>query len=280
MMRWVAKMHAIALVIGSIVFGASAQCLADIEVGKYAKHYKGEEGLEVVIVDLKGKDPKQKLIKVSGMESKIDDVVLLYSEVKNGKTIGFETAIDDSPFWTVRHTDHRYGKDVLLMLPENFKKTYRLYHDTKESKKIDKSKILASYKKGLSDGSVGAIQRYSGSDLKANTNRTFRRSVNDAKKSCEAPIGAKVEWSTIKKKHKLTLPLASLCRLPADRIENHCRLGAASKNVKKLKGIVCKVGGSQSLIVNNKNKLIWTIPSKGDIDHDQLKSSLSSLLKI
>lgn len=264
------------LLIGSVSLCASASP----KLGKYAKAYTGSEGLTVTVVDVVDSGQKRKLVRIEGIESSIDGIVLLHDQVKTHKGYALQTTIKDALFWTLLSTDHRWGgKNILLTLPEDVRKKHRIWYDEKKSKKIDRGAILSQFQKDAASGAIQKIQLYSGSDLKKRTKRVFREAVNEAKRACGAPIGTRIDWGTIKGDHKKKLPLATLCRQAADELTQFCNASESNKSrAKKLVGITCQAGNAQQLTLS-KNRLIWKIPTTKPFDKGALSKQIASLIR-
>ncbi|MCB0405725.1 MAG: hypothetical protein KDD51_13165 [Bdellovibrionales bacterium] len=255
---------------------------ADIQLGKYGKVYSGSDGVRVEVVDLDSTTQKQKLVRISGTDSEIDDVTLLHDEVPDGKGNALQTVVHDDLFWTIRSQDFRWGgKEIVLTLPEDFRKKYNLYFDEKETKALDKSTILSKYRDQLKSGAVRKVQLYMGDDWKAHTKRTLKEAVDSAKERCGAPLGTRLDWDSMKATVTKTIPVASWCRLPADLLTNWCNSESKTKSkASKLTGLTCTAGSAQNLSLDSSKRLLWTIPSSSEyVDVAKLSQQLKTLLK-
>lgn len=264
----------------SLVFSGvySSVGMAEIKVGKYPRVYKGKEGIQVTVVEIQDTEPKKVLVRVTGIQTKIDDVVLMHTEIPDNKSFALETYINDDAFWTIRSEQHWYGgKNLVLTLPEAVREKISLYYDEVLSKKANAHALGRLYEKQLADGSIAKVQRYSGTDLAPRSNRVFKGAVNDTKGPCKAGIGAKINWDSFKDNHKKSLAIVTLCRQPAELLAKMCRdddlnLGG------KIEGITCSVGASQNLVLKSK-RLMWQIPAERPLDDEALKSQLVKLIK-
>ncbi len=264
-----------------LVLSSNAASASELKVGKYPKLYSGEEGIKVTVVSIEGSEPKKALVHVVGIESRIDDVVLLHTEKPNGDGFGLETYVDDDIFWTIRSEKHRYGgKEMLLILPESKSKPMSLYYNEKLSKEVNAADILKKYESQLADGSIAKVQVYKGSeDLQGYVNGIFKRAVNDAKAECKAPIGAKIDWSTIKADEKTKRPVATLCRQPAEVLVDICGKNAGNNVAKKVEQIHCSFGPSQKISLGSDKRLMWQVPEKKELDLKDLRQQIEKALK-
>lgn len=265
----------------SMVFSGllSTVGIAEVKTGKYPRVYKGNEGIKVTVVELPDTEPKKVLVQVSGVQTKIDDVVLMHTEIPDNKSFALETYINDDKFWTLRSEQHWYGgKNLVLTLPEAVREKISLYYDEELSKKVDAKAMGKLYEQQLADGTIGKVQRYSGKDLEPHSNRAFKGAVNDAKTSCNAPIGAKIDWQSFNATHKKSLAVVTLCRQPAELLVNMCDGEEKVKMAGKIEGITCSVGSSQNLSLKAK-RLMWQIPGDRPIDEEALKNQLDKLFK-
>jgi hypothetical protein len=269
------------LILGtSLVLLLASPAAAGLEAGKYARHYKGQEGIEVTIVNLKG-EAHDKLVLVRGIESRIDDIPLLHTEVADGKASALTTVVDDKIFWTVRSQDsHWGGKTLVLRLPEDTTKGIHLYYDSAASKKVDAAALVARYEKSLADGAIKKIQLYQGGDLKPRSNGVFRRAVRAVGDQCGSPLGTKIEWSTIKGADTKNLPIATLCSQPARLLARACHDNPKKKLAAKISGITCTVGATQKLSLGADKRLHWRVPSKKAVAPDALASQFTKIFRI
>ena len=274
-------MHRIfALILGtSLVLVLASPADAGLEAGKYARHYKGQEGIEVTIVNLKG-EAHDKLVLVKGIESRIDDVPLLHTKVADGEAIALTTVVDDKIFWTVRSQDSNWGKTVVLRLPEDITNGIDLYYDRAGSKKVDAAALVARYEKSLADGAIKKIQLYKGPDFKPRSNGVFRRAVRAVGDQCGSPLGTKIDWSTIKGADTKNLPIATLCSRPARLLARACHDNPKKKLAAKISGITCTVGTTQKLSLGADKRLHWRVPAKKAVARDALASQFTKIFRI
>jgi hypothetical protein len=253
---------------------------ADLVAGKYPKVYKGQEGIEVSIVPLQGDEPKNFLVLLKGIESKIDDVVMFFTEEPQGKNTLLYTFIDDKKSYSLHFRDSRWGgRDVLLFLPESPMKEINLWFDEKASKAVDTGAVVNQYKKQKGDGTIAKVESSSTKDWKPYVNGIFKGAVDDAEGPCGGGIGARIDWDTVDKGLYGKIALATMCRRPADTMERLCRNDDKLKLAKKISGITCIVGKKQELSLGSDRRLIWKVPASGDIDLAAMESKLNSLLK-
>lgn len=271
------------LLLLTLVMFCKPAMAAEIVAGKYAKVYSGSEGLEVTVVPLQGEDKafgKRYLVAVKGVESRIDDIPLLYQETTVDKGYNLGTTVNDQDFYTFQYRDQSYGgKSFLVFLPESVTKANKVWYDEKKSKKADAKKIVASYEAKVKDGTIAKVQTYEGDDFKAHTNRTFKRAVDDAETPCGGGIGAKVDWSSVPKNMMGKFPLASRCGSVVNALYSLCSDKLDAKMAKKISGITCVVGKSQNLKLGGDRRLMWQVNASADVDVKALHTQLNSLLK-
>ena len=268
-------------VLAFLVLSSNAGLASNLKVGKYPKVYSGNEGIKVTVISIQDSEPKRSLVHVVGAESRIDDVVLLYKEIPSGKdSYGLETYVDDDTYWTVRSESNSYGgKAMLLTLPESRAKPISVYYDEKLSKEVKGEDILKKYESQLADGTVAKVQIYKGSeDYKGYANGVFKRAVNEAKDDCKAPIGAKIDWSSINDDIKSKRPVATLCRQAAEILSAYCAKNSEHSVAKKVEQIHCSFSAKQGLSLKDK-RLMWQVPSSGEPDLEALKKQIEQSVK-
>lgn len=270
------------LAVAVLVLSSNAAFAGSLKVGKYPKVYSGEEGIKVTVISIENSEPKKALVHVVGTETRIDDVVLLHTEVSNGSNgFALETYIDDDTFWTVSSENHRYGgKEMMLTLPESRTKSSYLSYSEKLSKAANADDILKKYESQLADGTVAKVQIYKGSeDIQARVNGVFKRAVNEAKSDCKAPIGSKIDWSSINADVKAKRPVASLCRAPAEILAAFCNKVSGHSVAKKVEQIHCSFGNGQKLSLGGDKRLMWQVPADKEPDLADLKKQIEKVVK-
>lgn len=261
-------------------FVCSQAVAADLVAGKYPKVYKGNEGIEVTILPLQGGEPKNFLVLLKGIESKIDDVVMYFTEEPQGKNTLLYTFIDDKKSYTLHFRDSRWGgRDVVMFLPEAPTKQLDLWYDEKASKAVDAAAIVRQHQKQRKDGTIAKVEASNEKDWKGYVNGIFKRAVDEAEGPCGGGIGAKIDWSSVDKSLYGKIALATMCRRPADTMERICRNDESRKLSKKISGITCIVSKKQDLVLGSDKRLIWKVPSDGDLDLAVMESKLEALLK-
>ena len=265
-----------------LVLSSNAVFASNLKVGKYPKVYSGDEGIKVTVISIEDTEPKKALVHVVGAETRIDDIVLLYTEVPNGSDgYGLETYIDDDTFWTVRSEHHQYGgKEMLLTLPEARTKSTSLSYSEKLSKEVKGDDILKKYESQVADGTIAKVQIYKGKeDIKGRANGIFKRAVNEAKDECNAPIGAKIDWSSISADVKAKRPIATLCRQAAEILAYYCKKNSGHNVAKKVEQIHCSFGADQALSLGRDKSLKWQVPTNKEPDLENLKKQIEKAVK-
>ena len=268
------KLSVLVIMLSSHVVFASS-----LKMGKYPRVYSGEDGIKVTVISIEDSEPKKVLVHVLGTETRIDDVVLLHKEVLNGSNgFGLETYIDDDTFWTVRSENQSYGGDAMMLtLPQSRAKSMYLSYNEKLSKELKADDILKKYESQLADGTIAKVQIYKGTeDIQGRVNGVFKRAVNDAKTECKAPIGAKIDWSSISADVKSKRPLATLCRQPAEILAAFCNKNSGHSVAKKVEQIHCSFGAAQKLSLGSDKRLMWQVPAGKEPDLEDLKKQIEN----
>lgn len=260
---------------------ATTAVAAELVAGKYPKVYKGSEGLEVTVVPLEDTEPKRYLVQVKGVESRIDDVVQMYTERQNGKTTMLYTYVNDKAFHTIHFRDSTYssGRDVSMFLPEAPTKSVNLWYDEKASKQVDSVSLVKRHQKQREDGTIEKVEIAREKEWKGFVNGVFKRVVDDAEAPCGGGIGAKIDWDSVDKSLHGKIALASRCVQPVEVLERMCSADQGAKYAKKISGITCVVSNGQSLSLDSGKRLVWKVPAKGAVDLEKMETQLSSLLK-
>lgn len=262
----------------ALCFATSAE--ANLRAGKYARVYNGTEGIEVTVVSLRH-STKEKLVLVTGIESKLDGVVLFHTEEDFGSGVALSTFVDDKKFWTLRSQESRWGtKRLALTLPESSGSVTDLWYDKKASSAVDADALVARYEKQVRDGTIQGIQVHTGSDPKPRTNVTFKRNVRKAADQCGKGIGAKIDWNSVKPAHSKSIPIASLCGLPADMLAKACAEAPDAKLADAISGFTCTVGATQNLSLDSGKRLQWRISAKAPVSREALRRQFSKIFKL
>jgi hypothetical protein len=139
---------------------------------------------------------------------------------------------------------------------------------------------VARYEKQVRDGTIQGIQVHTGSDPIPRTNVTFKRNVRKAADQCGKGIGAKIDWKSVKPAHSKSIPIASLCGLPADMLAQACAEDPEAKLADAISGFTCSVGATQKLSLDAGKRLHWQIPAKTPVSREALRGQFSKIFKL
>jgi hypothetical protein len=252
---------------------------ADLTPGKIAKVYKSADGVTVTIVPLMGGETKNFIVTVEGTDSRLEDLAMLQIAESEDRETAFYTFINDDKFFTLVFSENTWGgKSVMLSLPEAPMKKISLKYNDKDSKKVDPKTIVKKHEDQIKDGSISRVELSDEKDWKGHVNGVFRRSVNNTKAYCGNGIGSSVDWDSVDRKLYNKIPLASMCRRPADALSRICKDDSKKSINTKVSGITCVVSSSQALSFGADKRLIWKVPSSGVVDVPAMEKQLRQLI--
>ena len=104
------------------------------------------------------------------------------------------------------------------------------------------------------------------------------RSVADVAKRCNAPIAAKIDWSTISQDEPGSHSPSGFCGSALDSIGSLCGENLAKEAVQKsVKTVICKMGGPRALTLQD-GTLTYTIDYDAANNDDYIKDFLKGHL--
>lgn len=244
-------------------------------VSKIVKAYKGNEGIEVYVVNMEPKANKQVLIEVKGSDTVFDDLVLLYTEEMDGTAKIYAMEYEGQKNYRLRSEQNNW---TTLYLP-GIKEEIRLSYDEKLSKKTDPELMYKRYTDVVKQKTQEKMARFD-RDKTMNEQKTeLTKLTKETEKICGKLVPIEVDWKSINDDKLKRLSIKSFCGESLSQIADFC--GVAEKNkqavTKKIDNIRCSFGEKLRARLDQKS-LIWITeensPNQGEFIRNFLANEL------
>lgn len=205
--------------VGSLVTMASHA----IELAKYPQVFVASQGVEVVLAPTA--DGKQALVRVSGINDPIDQVVFLSTREPQGSAREvYTTRIDGRSYGLLHKQSHTYrgGDHYVVYLPGKRDGVALAFSDDK-SKAFKLADLQASYEHQLKQGTQEKLARFNRNKRLADAQAELAKMDLDASASCGTPVKTKVDWASIDDEKLQSLSIPSFCGVVASEIDSLCR---------------------------------------------------------
>ena len=200
-----------------------------LELAKYPQVFVAPQGVEVVVAPTA--DGKQALVRVSGINDPIDQVVFLAQLEAHGSAREvYSTRIDGRPYGLLHKQTHPYrgGEQHVVYLPGKRDGVTLAFHEDK-SKAFKLADLQASYERQLKQGLQEKLAKFDRSKRLASVQADLAKADQEASAACDTPVKTTVDWTSIDDEKLQTLSIGSFCGVVASQLDSMCRNTPAFK---------------------------------------------------
>lgn len=212
---------------------------APIKLGKYAQVYKGPKGAQVAVVDA---GEKQALVKVSGIETDADGLVLLCEVKPAGRGGKSYVTTYHGRAWTILATrPGRWGggEDVFLSPPGV--RSMNVGYDEKASKALKPGTLLALHKR--QGAKLKAFATFNRKNEEAYQEKKLAEVVKRINQACGTSITVKLDWSKVTDELLKSYSIYGYCENNLDGLRRMCGKDLGKQAVSaRVKSVVCRFG--------------------------------------
>jgi hypothetical protein len=242
------------LVLGAIAFAAQAHA---IELARYPQVFATAKGVEVTI--LPTADEKQALLKITGVNHVVDNVVFLADAAPRSRdSVAYTVTFNGVAYTPVIKMPTYGGERYAFYLPGATAES-RLSYDEQRSKSADPAEIQALYEKQAAQGVQTRLARFDREKRLEVLRKQLEETDASAAKACGAPIKTTVEWDTVSDKDLRELNVSSYCGTPAEEMARLCneapRFQVRSSRLAKVQ---CRFGDDMKIRIENGQTVFLT----------------------
>ena len=246
----------LALSLAGLCAAMAAQAL---ELAKYPQVFVAPQGVEVVLAPTA--DGKQALVRVSGINDPIDQVVFLSQLEQRGSAREvYATTLDGRSYGLLQKQNQAYrnGDHYVVYLPGK-RDGVPLAFSEEKSKAFKLADLLASYKGQQKQGLQDKLARFDRNKRLASVQAELGKADQDATAACGTPVKTNVDWATIDDEKLQSQSIGSFCGVVASELESMCRNTPAFKSTAPGLGLVqCKFAPQLKIRVENQQVLFST----------------------
>lgn len=200
-----------------------------IELAKYPKVFSGGQGVEVVLAP--SVDGQKALVRVSGINDPIDQVVFLGELEKRGAAREvYATRIDGRSYGLLHKETSTYGGgDRYMVYLPGKRDGLPLAFNEDKTKALKLADLQASYERQLKQGVQEKIARFDRNKHLAGAQADLAKTDQEASAACGVPVKTTVDWAAIDDKKLQNLSIAGYCGVVASQLDSLCRSTPAFK---------------------------------------------------
>ncbi len=247
-----------------------------LELAKYPKVLVGAQGVEVVLAPTA--DGKQALVRVTGINDPIDQVVFLSTKETQGAAREVYTTPINGRSYGLLHkqTDAYGGEEGFTVYLPGKRDGVSLAFSNEKSKALSLAALQASYERQQKQGVQEKLARFDRNKRLANAQADLVKSDQEATEACGTPVKTTVDWASIDDEKLQSLSIASFCGAVASEMESLCRSTPAFKTTAAgLGDIQCQFAPPMKIRIENKQVVFSTeknAPNQGDFVRQFLRN--------
>lgn len=224
----------VAIIVLTLCLGVSAQA-APLKLGKYAKAFKGDDGITATLV---GAGEGQVLLKITGVEGKVDGMVFLCEEKNASRGAkSYSVQLNGRGWHILRKEPNRWGGGDTYRLYIPGRKGMVVYYDEKASKKIKGASLLALHKKQKKKLAKLALFDRKGEEKRSG--EALADSVAAANKACGGALKVTIKWATVTDDQFKKYSISGYCGNQLDGLRRACADAKFKAAAAKLKTATC-----------------------------------------
>ena len=260
----------------SLFCGLATLAAYALELTKYPQVLTGPQGIEVVLAP--STDGTQALVRVSGVNQPIDQVVFLSALERRGTSREvYTTRLEGRDYGLLHKQASRYGgsDEYVVYLPGQ-RDGVALAFNEKKSKAFRLADLQTSYAQQEKQGVQEKLARFDRSKRLASAQADLTKADQDATAACGSTIQTTVDWATIDDEKLQTLAIGSFCGVVASEMESQCRANPDFKSVAATLGQVrCQFAARMKIRVENSQVVFSTekdAPNQGEFVRQFLRN--------
>jgi len=224
------------------------------------------------------KDSNKALIRVTGIETELDGLILLYKLVNEGRREAYVMTYDGRSSTRLRSEREYWGKWTSVYLPD-VKGEFDVGYDEKASKAFDIEKFKQAYLKQEKNHVQENLAKFKREKHLKSNEIAFAEKAKEASEACGSDIKASIDWNTVSEENLKELSISSYCGAPLESLAYLCKKSDGNKKTlsQKVSKFNCRMGGTMHLGISEKT-LNWMTnkdtPNQGDFTKYVLMNEL------
>jgi len=247
------------------------------ELSKNVRVYRAEEGVRVAVARVLPEAKAQAVIRVSGSDSPLDDLVLLAQVEAEGDRGSTLKITWHGRSWGVLTSREGWwgGSSLELHVPEQ--KSRSLYYDDAESKKLSSTTLANGLERDKPKALALAAFDRAGEQSKHEL--ALQKASDKVKAACGSPVAMSIDWTSIDDDTLKTRHIATFCSAPLDSLVSLCKAPERAASARqKIQKATCRFGPSLKLSVDA-GSLAWQTSKSAANQGEFAKANLMNLLQ-
>jgi len=237
------------------ILSAAMPAQADIKINKYMTYLSDGDRIEVVIGEVRKQN--KALIEVHGVNSDIDDVVLMAEILKSGNRTSYRIKFDGENYYLLIAEKRGSDTDYTFYLPDNYGSETKL-NVNKDGFRAAED-LLATYKAQLADGIQAELARFHREDHVSSNKEGLQQADQRATDQCGHTITTQVNWAEITDAQLMELSIQGFCGQVAEAMASQCESDDAAKTrLTPITTVECKFADSLTIKKENSRIIFQT----------------------
>jgi hypothetical protein len=264
------------LSLAAVLIVATARAGAP-EVSKNVRVYRAEEGVSVAVARVLPETEARAVIRVTGSDSPLDDLVLLAEVEPQGERGSTLKITWHGRSWGILTSRESWWGGNLLELHVPEQKSRSVYYDDKESKKLSSATLTSGLERDK--GKVTALAAFDRPGEQKKHELTLKKAGDKVKASCGAALTIDVDWTSIDDDTLKSRHVGSFCSTPLESLASLCKDPARAAIAReKIHKATCRFGASLKLGVQT-GSLTWQTSKDAANQAEFAKANLMNLLQ-
>lgn len=251
---------------------------ADIEVSENVEVYIGDGNLTVTLVRTLPLDANKALMRISGIDHELNDIVFLYDVAKNDNGRRLTTKLSGRQY-TPFIESQRWGRASQELYLSGNRNPIPLGFDRDASGSADTSSLVTAYQEQASSGKLKSLQQFNRKAEIAETEEEISKQTAGLQKKCGKELPIKVEWSDISDDTMLKFSVSGYCGSVFEGLDQTCSTDEGKAWVtNNVDAIACSFGPKMRLELDQKT-LMFMSETNTPNQRDFVRYNLMNLMQ-
>lgn len=225
----------------------------------------GSDGVKVEVVDL---EDGQALLRVTGIESPLQNKVVSHRRAREGNDLLYKTQWAGRDWLTLLRSGESawIGTYWRLSVPGN--EAIPVAYSEQHSDKVDVDSLFAAYEAQQRSGELDQLQQWNRSAERSQEDELVTTSTGVASSECASPLRAAIAWDTVSDEALREHSVSDYCLSAIRALKGACFASPELKTFvqKQIKEVSCRYDGQGDMTLDA-GRLTWSMNvNLSDID--------------
>lgn len=229
-----------------------------LELGDSPLALVGENGLEAVVAPTA--DGNQALVKLSGLDHPLNDVVMLADvEQRDNDGRAYRAEVDGKQRSLVVYAKSYWAPTDYTAYVPGQQEPHAVKADEERSARIDIDELAAEYEKQMNEGVQDGVARFDRTKAVERQQKALAAIDESASKVCGTQVSTQVDWDSLSNDQLSNLNISGYCGQVASEMEYLCLSSDSFKErVKEVSEVECGFADSLNLSQDDQTLVFQT----------------------